>query len=251
MSVQKYPSGKTCPHCVWVADDPRISAENKWGKIKIFHTIPAHTIGDERDTKDPNFLGMTIVDGHGFFRNTLNCVYGVKGQNSEEYHKSSNVGQVLYGATLFIEYLNSEYNIKHTRLLINSNYNREKYGGKEHVHALVTIDDSPEENKKFFDAVEEKLGRPHMNKRILFVESEPYPQDTVYILSGIEAKNLIHHPLISEENIEEIFSKILKFPFDPRTDSYYIFLKYGCNNNRKPRCGKTIGKISTSLSPKQ
>lgn len=236
MSIQKYPTGNVCPHCVWVSDDQKIYKEQGWKNIKIVHTIPAHTT-ESRDTfclrgklhreAGSNFLGMTVVDSHSKFTDTLNCVYGVKGQDSKEYHKSSHVGDILYGATMFIGYLHSEFGITRARLLINSKVDRKKYGGKEHVHALLTLEEPREKVEKFFDLIEEKFDIPKP-KITIPIASEPYPEDAIYFLSGKDSRAMINNPKNAVEDIQRFFSPILYRPLNPSIDNFFIFLNYMC-----------------------
>jgi hypothetical protein len=225
-----YPSGRACPHCIWLADDPELYRKFKWSKITPFAVIPPY-----RD-----FLGVTVYDSHGFFKNTFNCVNGVKEGNLNSNHNFRNIGSLLMGATMFIEELHIDFGVKKVRLLINSNLDIQKHGAKEHPHALITLADEEKE----VDAIFKKISATDVNPT-KFVISGPYPGDTVVNLSSRECTELIRSGNNAFRYISKIMSTALKRDFNPNRENFFIFLAYECTDPQKPHCGIVTGKIST------
>lgn len=175
---------------------------------------------------------VTVFDAHKRFTNTFNCVLGTKTnfeRDLEYNHDFNNLHKLLEGATKFIEKLH-EQGITEVRLLINSNYDREKHGIKEHPHALITIV-NPSEAYNIFEG---EMGKESVTK-------EPYHGDTIRYLPE---NHELHKQTTAEEFRRKILS-ILKFRnFEYSTDNFYIFLNFKCEDDR----GTIIGKISTDYT---
>jgi hypothetical protein len=225
--IAYYSYNKPCPHCIWIANTPQLSQRFGWKLIDPFDIIPPH--GD--------FIGVTVFDSHKIFKNTFNCVNGVKeGLGVGTNHDFRNIGSLLYGATKFIENLNENFGIKNAHLLINSNFDMKKHGGKEHPHALVTI---PDDEEKLIGWKKEEKSRS--------VSSEPYLDDTVVELSPVHCAELIRSGRDAMKYIAKKFTDKLGYSFNPISDNFYIFLTFICKNNSQPHCGVIHGKISTNL----
>ena len=183
-----YQNNKPCMHCIWIADDPSSNMILK-KKMTRFHTINPHQ----------DFLGVTVFDSRNVFFNTFNCVNGVKADDYERNHDFRNIGSLLQGATLFIEYLNKKYKVKSVNLLINSNVNK-KYRTKEHPHALITLLDE-----------EEKIPSVDSSSAddITHVASEPSVDDIVVELNPKECAELIRTGKNAMNYIASKLSKLL------------------------------------------
>lgn len=211
-NVQFYESGLLCPHCAWVSGKKKIVEKLR---MKPWETYQPYWKG----------FGVSVFDVHKKFGKTFNCINGEYQEDSEIYHNPMNLGQLLRGATMFIEYLNEKKGVKNARLLINSHANPRKYGGngKEHPHALITVEDPG-----FFP--ESKLEPP----------DRPLEDDLFLDLDRKECSELIREGENTINYIAEKVKKRLEQPFNPETDSFYIFLKYRCENG----CGFMSGKIA-------
>lgn len=226
MSIQFYPTGKACPHCIWLTQDRRLSAKFKRPLMSPYTVIPSE--------EKKGFNGVTIYDSRNLFFDTFNCVYGVKAltktdNESKDNHNYLNTGKLLYGAVKFIEILNSKEKVKNVRLLINSNLDSKKHGTKEHPHALVTVED---EDKKI-----------PIRGRGLTVAAEPYSSDTVVELSPQECKELVRSGPYFLPYITKKLSATLGYEFNPEENNFYLFLRFEFNGNS----GVISGKISTDL----
>jgi len=229
--VWYYPSGLACPHCVWVANDPGVSARFRRDYTGPFAIIPAHPPKD--------FLGLTIIDSHNFFKNTFNCVNGVKGGPLRANHDFHNIGSLLYGSTIFIESLHQKFGLKKIRLLINSHFNVKKHGGKEHPHALITLSDEDEL------VYEKKIGKSYPDPGRL-VADKPYPDSPIVKLTPQECAELIRAERKAFDYITAKIRQTIK-DFDPVNKGFYLFLTYECQDNRRPGCGVINGEISVEV----
>jgi len=202
--VKVYPSGKRCPHCIWISEDQQ----------DFFTLIPE---------KDLGFHGITVIDSHNFFKNTFNCVHGIKEGNIDTNHDYTKIGSLLYGSVIFIESLHLTFGIKRCRLLINSHISK-KYGSKEHLHALVTLSD---EDEKIY---EQKMNQTYKHK--LKVADKLW--GNILDLSAKECSELIRSMDNALDYIVQKIKKTTGQDFDPEKNGFYILLQYvrekSCNS---------------------
>lgn len=139
---------------------------------------------------------------------------GVDESKKPVTHYDTDVSYLLTGATQFIEYLYSEYNIHDTRLLFNSSF-VSKYNEKEHLHAWVSINSSSDVKKGVKEGIIVETGR----RMISFA---PYEGDIEYKLSSEDCYELIRKREPVKWLEERIGERI------GEEDSFYLFLKYEC-----------------------
>lgn len=197
MSIELY-GNKKCSHCNWIL-----------GKKSPFCFI----------TETNTFLGMTVFDSHTYFKNSFNCVYGLNGLNSSEYHNYMAIGELLTGVDIFINDINKNFNINKFNVLVNSHFDPIKYGRKEHPHAIVTITDSSKISS-FFKFISGKANNRFKKK----VALKPFYMDTVIVLNKDEIFRLFLKDSILF--ISHKLSDILGYKFNFKYNNFYIFLTY-------------------------
>ena len=222
MNRLSYYKGKfTCPHCLWVADDERLSSINYKDFVKPFYIIPNKN----------KFQGLTVIDSHKKLYNTLNCIYGCKDGQNDIYHSYLNLGNIFKGISMFFKYLYDNHNVTQVNILINSNY-KEKFGVKEHPHALMTV----VEPTDFFKNDE------NYSKQVIHLAENPFEGDTVFELNSEECNSLVS----SGENFKDFILYISKGLINMSTN-FYIFLTYSIIDGER----HITGKISTDKTVKK
>jgi ribosomal protein S16 len=198
-------------------------------------------IPPKKNEKD--FDGVTVYDSRDIFKDTFNVVNGIRGDDSRVYHDFHHIGSVIYGAVIFIEYLNEDYGVQRVRLLVSSNLNQRKHGAKEHPHALVTLADTPEKNARIMAKISERSGNYFRGEARMNVVDKPYPNDTIINLDEEKAKALIRSGPTLMDDIAKLLTEKLSHDFDPEQNNFYLFLTFECKN----RCGVVSGMVSTDL----
>lgn len=217
--VCTYPGGHVCNHCIWVSNDKSTSERYGMPFVEPYYTLKGGEGEIKGETGD--FQGLTVIDSHNIFENAFNCIYGCKDEDCDTYHDYKNISGLFRGITHFVEEMNArEKNpIKKCRLVLNSNFKKERYMSKEHPHALLTV----VEPKNFF----EMEGLPTKHKKIKKVNSEPYKNDVLWKLNRDDCSKLIR---AEKNNFMDVLNSILekkriKIRLTIDAD-FYIFLNY-------------------------
>jgi hypothetical protein len=210
-----YPSGTLCQHCAWI-DEAYASIPRK---IRIPKQKPFIYVLNA----DENFRGCTVYDSSNFYRHTVAVILGLTSKD----HSTTDIASILNGSAHYVEFLYQKYGICDVRLLVNCHYSEKKYGGKEHVHAWLTMDSKIDK-----DIFEQKISS---DKARYSTEYKPYKDDKIANISCEEGKKMIR--MKNPELLGFIGSKIGK---DPNTTGFYIFLRFSCEKKK----GCVEGEIS-------
>jgi len=213
--IIRYPSGLYCHHCVWLQDFYKLTP-------RLPRAGPLFWICKK-------YPGCTVYNKSGYFPFTFMVVYGVK--NSSLKHSLYDLTTLLECSTLFIEHLHSSYNMSKIRLLVNSNFDRDKYGSKEHLHSLVTMN-SAEDEKIFIEKISDSPGK-------VVVKDQPWENDRVINLTKEDC-----HKLIRSDAWAFVADKLKVSTQTLKTQSFYLFLNYEKGSQSTPSYTIT-GKIST------
>jgi hypothetical protein len=128
--LQRYQTGYICHCCVWINQQYNLLPKN----VKIPNVgAPIWT--------DSNTSVFNVCNK---FENTLEIVLGAKGK--KDIHNTTSLDVLLAGITNFLVFLEEKHEIKDVRVMVNShddskdsNNRRMRYGGKEHTHAMITM----------------------------------------------------------------------------------------------------------------
>ena len=215
-----YRNGQICAHCIWISEEkPKV---NYIPKLKNYIPIGTYLIDNQ---------GVTIFQSDKF-RYTFNCMYGYK-NNQINNHSVSNFSTLISCSVWFIEHMHEKIGIKKFRLVLNSSFS-ERYGEKEHLHALVSVGHNPNDlnssdYKKFDDFFGTKDGL--QGKKGIDVGHEPYGY--IIDMNSEDCKELIRTGDVSS---------FMYFKYNIDTSkNFYLFLYFSYEKNGK---SKITGKLA-------
>jgi hypothetical protein len=215
--IQQFPetyiSGMFCAHCIWLT--------NRFDLAKnVPHPIlpPYYSTKSDLSQAGPG-PGIVCFSSYGKFKYTWNCVYSI--------HSTTNILNLLIGVKQFLLYLSKEKGIHDTRLMLNSHFDMRKYGGKEHLHTLVTA--NSDESRAMYDRV--VIGNDRTVYKTTELQNAPYPDDIQMFLTPEEAFGFFN-----ESDTIGYLNRLIKekyIPIDPlgADSSFYLFLSFNTNSD--------------------
>ena len=222
-----YKNDQFCAHCMWILEKP----PNVYYIPKILNYIPIGTYNIEDK-------GCTIFQSTDKFRYAFNCVYGYKENIPNLNHSTSDFSTLIKCADWFIVDMHKKLGIEKFRLMVNSKTDK-RYGEKEHLHTIITLDFQPDkfntrDCKKFdkFFNTEKGFSRQSGNKKQMDRDFELYGDNI------IDIDNKTCKKLIKTDDFSEFMND--KFDLDTEKD-FYLSLYFSFKKNEKP---KITGKLS-------
>ena len=219
-----YENGQICAHCTWISEKkPKV---NYIPKLLNYNPTGVYLI-DGR--------GCTIFQATDKFKYSFNCMYGYKNNNNGliSNHSFTAFSTLIKSAVWFIEDVNETIGIEKFRLVLNSSFS-ERYGEKEHLHALISVGHNPNSDSSDFKKFDKFFGTKNglSKKRGTDVGHEPYGY--IINMDDRDCKELIR-----TEDISSLM--YLKYNIDTSKD-FYLFLYFTYEKNDLK--GKMSGKIA-------
>ena len=221
-----YKNGEKCAHCTWILE--KIPKETYIPKL--LNNIPVGTYITENK-------GCTIFQSTDKFKYSFNCIYGYKRENNILNHSTRDFSTLIKCATYFIEDMHKKLDIEKFCLTINSKNSKERYGEKEHLHGIITLDDDgsirSEPDKRKFDSffnTKNGFSESRGDKKQMERPLKPYDGDNIIDIDGNTCKQLIRTLDLAKFLYD-------KFKINTKKD-FYLFLYYKTTLDKSVMTGK-------------